>query len=155
MASPPLTAPALDRPTATGLDISPWIISSRTVTMLYPDIPPLSQRIAAEFCIRLCQSEGLFVPVQQRTEVFVYLSCFQTQRMSQTWRMAVWMFLMLLLSGNIHPNPGPELAQLENPADLKDISGLRFIHLNVPSLFNKIDLICLWAQVTECDRMVL
>lgn len=70
-------------------------------------------------------------------------------------RTAVWMIFLLLLSGNIHPNPGPELTQLQTPVELKDSSGLRFIHANVRSLIGKIDVIRLWPKLTECDIMVL
>ena len=108
LASLALRAPVLDRPAATGLDISPWIISSCTVTMLYPDIPPLSQRITAEFIPWLCECEGLYVAVQRRTAT-VWSSSFTSAASSHRRRMAVWMFLMLLLSGNIHPIAGPEL----------------------------------------------
>ena len=38
--------------------------------------------------------------------------------------------LLLLLSGNIHPNPSPELIGLLNPDDQKNSGGLRFIHVN-------------------------
>ena len=52
--------------------------------------------------------EGLNMPVQQRT-VTVCSSSFTSAASSHRRRMAVWMFLMLLLSGNIHPIAGPEL----------------------------------------------
>lgn len=47
------------------------------------------------------------------------------------------------------------MIDLLSPNDLKDSSGLRFIHVNVRSLFNKIDAICLWAKLTESDIIVL
>lgn len=67
----------------------------------------------------------------------------------------VWLIILLLISGNIHPNPDPNLTNLENPVDLKNNCGLRFIHANVHSLINKIDAIRLWVKLTECDIIVL
>lgn len=78
------------------------------------------------------------------------------QKYSSSTRSAgLCIILLLFLSGNIHPNPGPELIELLSPDDLKDSSGLRFIHVNVRSLINKIDAIHLWAKLTESDLIVL
>ena len=60
-----------------------------------------------------------------------------------------------MLSGNIHPNPGQQVIELLNPDDLKNSGGLRFIHVNVRSLINKINAIRLWAKMTESDIFVL
>lgn len=49
----------------------------------------------------------------------------------------IWIILLLFLSGNIHPNPGPERIEFTNPDELKNSSGLRFFHVNVRSLVNK------------------
>ena len=48
------------------------------------------------------------------------------------------MFLqvLLLLSGDIHPNPGPQLDNLWTPFEK---SGLHFVHININSLLPKID----------------
>lgn len=45
-------------------------------------------------------------------------------------------FLLLLISGYIHPNPGPELAQLQTLDEFKSSNGLHFFQLNVCSLVN-------------------
>ena len=42
-----------------------------------------------------------------------------------------------------------------SPDDLKSSEGLRFVHVNVRSLINKIDAIRLWAKMTESDVIVL
>lgn len=63
--------------------------------------------------------------------------------------------LLLLLSGNIHPNPGPELAQLQTPEELKSSNGIRFFHLNVRSLVNKLDAVRIWADSTDADIIIL
>lgn len=59
------------------------------------------------------------------------------------------MMLLLLLSGNIHPNTGPELTQLKILDNLKCSSGIRLIDLKMHSLINKIDALHLWAKVTD------
>lgn len=64
--------------------------------------------------------------------------------------------LLLLISGNVQPNPGPDSAICFNtPADFKSRAGLGFIHLNVRSLIAKIDIIRIWAHSTEADVIVL
>lgn len=35
----------------------------------------------------------------------------------------IWLVFLLLLSGNVHPNPGRELAQLQTPDDFKGTNG--------------------------------
>lgn len=42
-----------------------------------------------------------------------------------------------------------------NPDDLRNSSGLCFIHVNMRSLINKINAISLWAKLTESDIIVL
>lgn len=66
-----------------------------------------------------------------------------------------FVFLLLLISGNIHPNPDPEWVQLQTPDEFKTSDGLRFFHLNVCSVVNKIDLIRIWGESTNSDIMVL
>lgn len=63
--------------------------------------------------------------------------------------------LMLLLSGNVHPNPGPGIKCLSTPSDFKARSGLGVIHLNVRSLLPKLDLVKIWAKSTDTDILVL
>lgn len=66
--------------------------------------------------------------------------------------------LLPLISGNIQPNPGPvsdSASSLETPADFKSRCGLDFIHLNVQSLISKMDMVCIWAQSTDADVIVL
>lgn len=62
---------------------------------------------------------------------------------------------LMLISGNIYPNPGPKPTQPENPYDFKYSSGSGHIHLNVRNLINKIDAVQLWANSTASDFMVL
>lgn len=69
-------------------------------------------------------------------------------------RKTLLVFLLLLLSGNVHPNPGPEVIQLQTPDECKSAKGLRFVHLNVRSLVNKIDFLRIWADVTDADVLV-
>lgn len=60
--------------------------------------------------------------------------------------------LLLLLSGNVQPNPGPDLLQtIYSPCDCKNRSG----HFNVRSLLPKMDILRLWVDETDMDIMVL
>lgn len=62
-----------------------------------------------------------------------------TGESTRTTRSAgLWIIILLLLSGNIHPNPGLELIELSCPDNLKNSGGLRFIHVNVCSLIHGI-----------------
>jgi len=65
----------------------------------------------------------------------------------------VFVYLLLLLSGNIHPNPGP--GSLNTPDDFKSRSGIGFIHLNIRSLLPKMDSVRIWADSTDADFIVL
>lgn len=47
--------------------------------------------------------------------------------------------LMLLMAGNINPNPGPVENCLSTPLEFSDRSGLGVLHLNVRSLMPKLD----------------
>ena len=63
--------------------------------------------------------------------------------------------ILLLLSGDVHPNPGPDCNCLSTPDDLKARSGLGIIHINVRSLLPKIDHIKIWAKPSDSDVLVL
>lgn len=56
---------------------------------------------------------------------------------------------MLLLSGNIELNPGPDINCQESPSDFKSRSGLGVIHLNVRSILPKLDLVKIWTKWTH------
>lgn len=65
--------------------------------------------------------------------------------------------LLLMLSGNVQPNPGPTttMQNISTPLDFKSRTGLGFIHLNVRSLVSKMDMIKVWVNTTDVDIMVL
>lgn len=63
-------------------------------------------------------------------------------------------FLLLLISGNIHPNPGPDIQCLSTLFDFKNISGLG-LHLNVRSLDAKMDTVKIWVASTDADIIVI
>ena len=69
----------------------------------------------------------------------------------RTWLL----ILLLLMSGNVKPNPGPELSQLQTPEEFRTEDGLRLFHLNVRSMINKMDSIRIWADSTDSDIIVL
>ena len=47
--------------------------------------------------------------------------------------------IQLLLSGDVHPNPGPQVPQFAKTWAPFKKSGLHFIHININSLLTKID----------------
>lgn len=66
------------------------------------------------------------------------------------------LILLLLISGNVHPNPGPEqIMSYDTPESFKCRKGLGFCHLNVRSLVGKIDMVRIWALSTNADVFVL
>lgn len=77
---------------------------------------------------------------------------------SKTVRRRSFIILMLLISGNVLPNPGPYNAStsvFNVPTDLKSRSGLGFIHINVRSLLPKLDMVRIWVKNTNADVIVL
>uniref|UniRef100_A0A8C5N2E5 Reverse transcriptase domain-containing protein n=1 Tax=Gouania willdenowi TaxID=441366 RepID=A0A8C5N2E5_GOUWI len=62
--------------------------------------------------------------------------------------------LLLLLSGNVQPNPGPELLCSQTPADFKSLPGLKYVHLNVRSLLPKMDMVRIWVKSTGADVVI-
>jgi len=64
--------------------------------------------------------------------------------------------LLLLISGNVQPNPGPDsVISFNTPDDFKSRAGLGFIHLNVRSMLAKMDMIRIWALSTDADLIVI
>ena len=60
----------------------------------------------------------------------------------------LWIFLLMMLHGDIHPNPGPDSVSSENPNGISSITPqdilsnhLSIFHYNVQSLLPKLDLI--------------
>lgn len=41
------------------------------------------------------------------------------------------------------------------PADLKSMSGLKFVHLNVRSLLPKLDMVRIWVSSTDADIVII
>ena len=65
--------------------------------------------------------------------------------------------LLLLISANVQPNPGPvdTMQSLPTPYDFKNRASFGPLHVNVRILFPKIDIITIWANMTNADIMVL
>uniref|UniRef100_A0A3B3DM95 Reverse transcriptase domain-containing protein n=2 Tax=Oryzias melastigma TaxID=30732 RepID=A0A3B3DM95_ORYME len=63
--------------------------------------------------------------------------------------------LLLLLSGNVQPNPGPDLQNSATPTDFKSLPGFKCIHLNVRSLLPKIDMVRIWVKSTGADVVII
>lgn len=67
-----------------------------------------------------------------------------------------FIILLLLVSGNIHPNPGPlAMDELPTPNDFKTRSGLGLMHINVRSLMPKLDMIKVWIHTADPDVLIL
>ena len=62
--------------------------------------------------------------------------------------------LLLLISGNVQPNPVPDMQCLQTPSDFKSRSGFGIFHLNVRSLLSKMDVVRIWAKSTDADGIV-
>ena len=65
--------------------------------------------------------------------------------------------LLLLLSGNVQPNPGLATTKLclQTPTDFLNRTGIGFIHMNVKSLLPKMDTVKIWANSTNADIVVV
>ena len=59
---------------------------------------------------------------------------------------------LLLLSGNVQSNPGPDIL---TPAELSSQSGLKFLHINVRSLLPKLDFVNIWIKTANPDVFML
>lgn len=68
-----------------------------------------------------------------------------------------FLLLLLLMSGNVKPNPGPDnTASFTTPAEFKErLSGIGFLHINVRSLASKMDTLRIWARSTNADVIVI
>lgn len=67
----------------------------------------------------------------------------------------IFILLVLLLSGNVQPNPGPALNNISTPDEFKARSGLGLIHINIRSLLPKLDAVQIWIQSTNADILIL
>lgn len=62
--------------------------------------------------------------------------------------------LLLLLSGNVQPNPGPDLQCIQTPSDFKLMSGLKIVH-HMRSLLPKTDTVKIWIRSTDADIVII
>lgn len=74
---------------------------------------------------------------------------------SQNMKQRIFILLLLLLSGNVQPNPGPALNNISTPDEFKARSGLGLIHINIRSLLPKLDAVQIWIQSTNADILIL
>lgn len=94
------------------------------------DLPPLQILLALQIYLIICE---------RATHQLQVLIC-------NVMRQRLLIVLLLLLSGNLQPNPGPELQSIQTPSDLKSLSGLIIVHLNVHCLFPKMDTVRIWIK---------
>ncbi len=88
--------------------------------------------------------------------IYFYLGPTTRFEVSNSVKRRSLIVLMLLMSGNVSPNPGPHIASnFTTPVELRSRSGLGFIHLNVCSLLPKLDMVYIWAKNTNADIIVI
>ena len=64
-----------------------------------------------------------------------------------TGGICLWLFNLLTLSGDIHPNPGPDSVNLTSEPLFDDLSNhLSILHVNIQNLYPKMDLYKCEAQ---------
>ena len=52
---------------------------------------------------------------------------------------SLWLLIVLILSGDVHPNPGPEYNSLASNCHQEQLSNFSIVHYNIQSIFNKLD----------------
>lgn len=70
----------------------------------------------------------------------------------------ILILLLLLSSGNIKSNPGPELPvvdSLSTPLEFSNRHGLGFLHVNARSLIPKLDIFSAWFLIAKPDVVVV
>ena len=80
-----------------------------------------------------------------------YLKC----NSIKMFRIRCMIMPVLMISGDVQSNPGPDSDCIQTAADFNARSGLGIIHLNVRSLLPKIDFVRVWAQTTNADIIVI
>lgn len=74
---------------------------------------------------------------------------------SQNMKLRILILLLLLLSGNVQPNPGSALNNINTLDEFKARIGLGLIHLKFRSLLPKLDAVKIWIQLTNADILIL
>lgn len=74
---------------------------------------------------------------------------------SHNMKRRIFILLLLLLSGNVQPNPGPVLNNITTPEVFRARTGLGLIHLNIRSLLPKLDAVKIWIESTNADILIL
>lgn len=72
----------------------------------------------------------------------------------------ILILLLLLVSGNVSTNPGPDLLpeslhQLSTPLEFSNRHGLGFLHINARSLVPKLDIFKTWFMISKPDVVVV
>ena len=72
----------------------------------------------------------------------------------------ILILLLLLISGNVNSNPGPELpvgslTHLSTPIEFSSRHGLGFLHINARSLVPKLDIFNTWFLIAKPDVVVV
>lgn len=108
----------------------------------------------------LCTMEWRSYSLDGSVVVSSYMPLSRHAEPDKISRRKLLIFILLLISGNVQPNPGPTDSLLRNsgfntPSDFKTRTGLGFIHLNARSLISKLDMLRIWAHSTDADIIVI
>lgn len=76
-----------------------------------------------------------------------YLPCNVTKQ--------ILLIVLLLFSGSVQHNPGPELQCIQSTFNFKSLSGVKVVHLNMGSLLSKMDIVRIWVNSTDVDIVVI
>ena len=134
---------------------SPLGISLSAMTLL----PPASMDLA-RLVSRMALQDNFTIPSGCLRDFFIFLKIKKdpsNKSIRSDYRCVI--VLLLLISGNVHHNPGPGFAEsaviFNTPTEFKTRSGLGFMHLNVRSMIAKMDMIRIWAHTTDADVIVI
>lgn len=107
----------------------------------------------------LCLSvlKSCFVFLENTLADFVNLTHSDNESPSRVTEKRYLIFLLLLISSNIQPNPNPADTNIKicNNPDIKCRSVLGVIHMNIWTVLYKTDMLCIWAKSTDAGVSVL
>ena len=118
---------------------------------------PILKQVNFKHLLSLLLLNDYFIPSENSWPVFLNTSDITKNTKNDRHTLRCVIMLLLLLSGNVEPNPGPATTTmcLQTPADFLDRTCIGFIHMNVRSLLPKMDMVKIWANSTNADIMVV
>ena len=118
---------------------------------------PILKQPNCKHLLSLLLLNDYFIPSENSWSIFLNRSDITKNTKNYRHTLRCVITLLLLLSGNVQPNPGPATTTmcLQTPADFLNRTGIGFIHMNVRSLLPKMDMVNIWANSTNADIMVV